>query len=93
MTKKELYKLTFNEAIEILSKETNEITSYDVLKDFIKLQIDEDNIFLAYHIIKAIWEDETPFSSDYYSYDYSMGTLDKPVPIFQLEDLEQYCED
>jgi len=93
MTKKELHKLTFNEAIEILSEETNEITSYDILKDFIKLQIEEDNIFLAYHLLKAIWEDETPFNSDYYSYDYSMGTLDTPTPIFQLEDLEQYCED
>lgn len=93
MTKKELYKMTFTEAVEELSEEVNEITSYDTLKDFVKLQLEEDNIFLAFHILKAMWEDTTPFDTDYYAYDYSMGTLDTPTPITQLEDLEIYCED
>ena len=93
MTKKELYKLSFEDAVNELSCETNTITTYDTLKDFIKLQIDKENNFLAYHLIKAIWEDETPFDSDYYDYDYTMGTLDKPTPLFNLEDLEKYCED
>ena len=93
MKKKELYKLSFQDAIDKLQYEINTITTYDVLKDFIKLQIDKENNYLAYHLIKSIWEDNTPFDSDYYDYDYTMGTLDKPTPLFNLEDLERYCED
>lgn len=92
MTKKELYKLTFQEAIEKLSEEYETITTYDTLKDFIKLQIDNENNYLALHLLQAIYDDDTPFLTDYYDYDYCMGTLEKPTPLYSLEDLERYCD-
>ena len=93
MTKKELYELTFEEAVEKLFDEGYTITTYDILKDFIKLQLDKENNYLAYHLIRTIYEDDCPFSTDYFDYDYSMGTLDKPTPLYNLEDLERYCDD
>lgn len=93
MTKKELHKLTFENALNQLYDEVNTITSYEVLKDYIKLKIDEDNILLALHLLKALWEDTSLDDADYYNYDYTCGTCDTPTPLTCLEDLERYCED
>lgn len=88
MRKRELKKLTFEEAIEKLQEENNCITTIDVLKEFAIDNINNDNLFLAIHILQALQENE----AEYYSYDYSMGTLETPTPIENLEDLEDYCE-
>lgn len=88
MKKRELKKLTFEEAIEKLQEENNCITTIDVLKEFAIDNINKGYYFLAIHILEALQEDE----AEYYSYDYSMGTLETPTPIKSLEDLEDYCE-
>ena len=87
MTKKELNTLTFDEAIEKLEEENDCITTYNILKEFAIDNINNDNLFIAIHILQAI-QDE----SEYYNYDYNMGTLETPTPITSLEDLEDYCE-
>ena len=87
MTKQELNTLTFDEAIEKLQEENNCITTYNILKEFAINNIDNDNLFIAIHILQAI-QDEY----EYYNYDYNMGTLETPTPITSLEDLEDYCE-
>ena len=89
MTINELNKLTFDEAVEKLQEETNCITTIDTLKDFAIKNINEDNLFLSIHILKALQENTT----DYYNYDYYIGTLDTPTPITNLKDLEDFCEE
>ena len=93
MKVKELKKLGFQNAVEILEQENDTITTYETLTDFAKNCIDNDNLFLAIHILKAIWEDTTIGETNYYSYDYTCGTCDKPKPITTIEDLEEFCED
>ena len=88
MKKRELKKLTFEEAIEKLQEENNYITTYDILKEFAIDNINNDNLLLAIHILQALQEDE----AYYYNYDYSAGTFETPTPIKSLEDLEDYCE-
>ena len=87
MKVKDLKKLTFEEAIEKLEEENDCITTIDVLKEFAIDNIKNDNLFIAIHILQALQENET----EYYSYDYSMGTLETPTPIEDLEDLEEFC--
>ena len=89
MTKTELYNTDFYTAVEKLSLEENTITCMEVLKDFIKIQIDEDGLYLAAHLLDAI----RSYHSEYYDYDYTMGTLDTPFPLTELEDLEDYCDE
>ena len=87
MKVRELKKLTFEEAIEKLEEENNCITTYSILKEFAIDNINNDNLFIAIHILQAI-QDE----AEYYNYDYNMGTLETPTPIKSLEDLEDFCE-
>lgn len=91
MTKKQFYRMSFEDAIEQLNEERNDITSYEVLKEFIKEKLEEDNINLVLHLVKAIWEDTSVGDSDYYQYDYTMGTYDTPKALNTLEDLEVFC--
>lgn len=88
MTKIELYKLNFENAASILEQENDQITTYENLKYFAIQNINEDMLFLAIHILEAINND----TAEYYDYDYSMGTLDKPVSLKTLEDLEDYID-
>ncbi|HRF69846.1 MAG TPA: hypothetical protein PKV66_00280 [Candidatus Pelethenecus sp.] len=88
MTKKELFSVDFQTAIDTLCEENEEITSYDTLKDFIKYNVERDNLLLAYHILENIKNEV----ADYYKYDYSMGTLDVPMPLKTLGDLQEFCD-
>lgn len=88
MTKKQLYKLDFETAIEKLQEEREDITDFGMLKDFAIENIETDNLYLAIHILTAL---NNTFDT-YYNYDYSMGTLDTPTPLKTLEDLEQFCD-
>lgn len=88
MTKKELYSMDFDTAIEKLQEENQDITDYGMLKDFAIENIETDNLYLAIHILTAL---NNTFDT-YYNYDYSMGTSDTPTPLKTLEDLEIYCK-
>ena len=91
MTKKEWEELTLDEAIDWAEWEygVNELTSEDSLIRFAKEKIDEDNLFLAIHILEAIYNSEEAYNG-YYLYDYSAGTTSTPTPITCKEDLESY---
>ena len=91
MTKKEWEELTLDEAIDYADYEygVNELTSEDSLIRFAKEKIDEDNLFLAIHILEAIYNSEEAYNG-YYLYDYSAGTTSTPTPITCKEDLESY---
>ena len=83
MTRAEFDSKTFEELIE-LAKEYSDVTDYETLKEFAKDKIDDDNLYLAIHVIEAINEEY----SDYYIYDYSMGTLETPTAVTCKEDIE-----
>jgi hypothetical protein len=51
-------------------------TKEDIL-DMVKSCINKDSLLLAAHLLNTIIEDD----AEYYSYDYSMGTLETPVAI------------
>ena len=91
MTKKEWEELTLDEAIDWADWEygVNELTSEDSLIRFAKEKIDEDNLFLAIHILEAIYNSEEAYNG-YYLYDYSAGTTSTPTPVTCKEDLEDY---
>ena len=91
MTKKEWEELTLDEAIDWADFEygVSELTSEDSLIRFAKEKIDEDNLFLAIHILEAIYNSEEAYNG-YYLYDYRAGTTSTPTPITCKEDLEGY---
>ena len=88
MTIEELHEMNFNVAAEILTIESDFVTSYETLKEFAIMQIRRDTLFLAIHILEAL--EEAP--ADFYHYDYCMGTLQTPSPLLTSSDLEDYCE-
>lgn len=89
MTILELYQKGFETAVIELSEQRDDITTYEELKEFIKNKIDDDNLYLAAHI--AEWLHKTPYS-DYYKYDYCMGTHQIPIPLKDISDLEDFCD-
>ena len=91
MTRAEWEELTLEEAIDWAYDNTNEITSEETLLAFAKQKIDDENIYMALHILNAIY-DSTEAYNGYYLYDYSMGTLFTPRPITCKEDLEAYID-
>lgn len=88
MTIKQLRSLSFTDAVNQLLDEHPDVTTYDALKKYAKEMIDNDNLLVAMHILDALKDDY----ADYYGYDYSMGTLETPTPLFDIDDLEDYCD-
>ena len=88
MTRAEFEAKSFEDVMEQLNEEYDHITTIDRLKDFIKENIDEDNFNVASHLCNAIWNDPNPDMSDWYDYDYCMGTCDTPASITKKEDVE-----
>ena len=86
---KELYNKNFNETVEELAQIDDRITTYETLISFAKENIDNGNLFLSIHILKAVWEKP----ADFYDYDYNMGTLETPTPLLLISDIEDYCEE
>jgi hypothetical protein len=89
MTRAEFESKSFEEVMEQLNAERDDITTYENLKEYAKMQIDNDNLNVAAHVLNAIWND----SQDWYNYDYNMGTLDTPVSIMEKADVEHLIDD
>lgn len=73
--------------MEQLTGEKDDITTYEQLKEFAVSKIEENNLFVAIHILEAINND----SAEWYVYDYCMGTLQTPFSVTCKEDIEQEC--
>lgn len=93
MTKAEFESKSFDEVMEQLDEECDEITTYYSLIDYIKTELDNDNLDLALFLLDAIYNDPSPYDSVWWIYDYSMGTLDTPVCVSAKEDVEHLIED
>ena len=90
MTIKQLYKLDFDTAIEQLMETHNDITTLDILKEYMQAKLNEDYFYLIAHLADALHNSASAF---YYSYDYSRGAFATPYPLTDLYNLEQFCTD
>lgn len=93
MTRLEFEEKSFDEIMEQLYEECNTITTLDTLKEFIKEKIDNDDFNMASHLCNAIWNDPNPSMSEWYDYDYCMGTMDIPICLSCKEDVEHLIYD
>ena len=92
MTREQFDNMSLEEVMEWVEENNNysPITTEEILIDFAKSKIDDENISMAIHVLGAIYNN--PYDTDYYLYDYSMGTLETPTPITCKEDLEDYID-
>jgi hypothetical protein len=90
MTRVEYEEMSFEEVLEWANENINDLTTEDVLINFAKSKIDDDNLSVAIHVLGAIHNN--PFDTEYYLYDYCMGTLEIPTPVTEKEDLEDYID-
>lgn len=91
MTRTEFEAMSLDELIEWANENTGYLTSEEILIQFAKDKIDDDNLYLAMHVLSAIYNSEEAYD-DCYLYDYSMGTLETPTPITCKEDLEHLID-
>ena len=54
MTRNEFETKSFDEVMEQLNEERDDITTYENLKEFAISQINEDRLFLAIHILELL---------------------------------------
>jgi hypothetical protein len=92
VTRKEFEEMSLEEVMDWVDNNNNysPITHEEILIDFAKTKIDDDNIGMAIHVLGAIYNN--PYDTEYYLYDYSMGMLETPTPITCKEDLEDYID-
>lgn len=90
MTEAEFKEMSFEELLDWANENINDLTTEDILIDFAKSKIDDDNIGVAIHILGAIHNN--PYDTEYYLYDYCMGTLETPTPVTEKEDLKDYID-
>lgn len=74
MTRAEFDEKSFDEVMEQLDEERDDITTYETLKEFAKVKVDGEELNVAIHILNALRND----NAEWYLYDYCMGTLDTP---------------
>lgn len=91
MTKTEFEKMSLDELIDWAYDNLDDITTEDVLIEFAKAKIDDDSLYLAMHVLSAIYNSEESYNG-YYLYDYNMGTLETPTPVTCKEDFEHLID-
>jgi len=89
MTREEYNNKNFQDIMEQLNEERDDITTYETLKDFAKEKIEEDSLLVAIHILEALQNDD----AEWYEYDYCMGTCQTPSGITEKEHIEHMIED
>lgn len=93
MKKSEFMQLDVTDAIDVAYNTFNvEITSEEILKEYIIHTIQNDNFTLALHLLQAVYESPAN-DTGMYLYDFAMGTLETPTPITCIEDLLDYIDD
>ena len=61
-----------------------------MLKDLINITVVKSQYYLSEHLVKALRNGNDEY---YWLYDYTMGTLDTPVPVNSLDDVEHLIDD
>ena len=88
MTRTEFEEKSFEEVMEKLDEERDDITTYEMLKEYATEKIKEDNFLVAIHILEALHSD----TAEWYEYDYCMGTLQTPSGITGKEHVEHFID-
>ena len=86
MTRTEYENMDFDDLMLWAYDNLDGITNEETLKEYGIKQLQDDNFCLGLYLINAIYNN--PYSTEWYSYDYSMGTLETPTPITEKEDIE-----
>ncbi len=86
MTKERFETISFDELMEWANENLDDVTHEEILKEFAMDKLQDDDFGMASHIINAIYEN--PYDTEWYRYDYCMGTLQTPSPITDKEDIE-----
>lgn len=86
MTRKKFEAISFDNLMIWAYMNLDDVTDEETLKEFAMEKLQDDNFGMALHIINAIYEN--PYDTEWYRYDYSMGTLQTPSPIVDKEDIE-----
>lgn len=71
MTEATYNEMSLDELLEWAYDSLDDLTTEDMLLEFAKRQIDNESIFMAIHVLKAVYESEEAYNG-YYLYDYSM---------------------
>lgn len=90
MTREQFEILCFEEMMEWAFENLDCVTDEDTLIQFAVEKIESDNLGLALHILNAVYNN--PYNTELYRYDYYMGTLEKPTPITDKEDIEDLID-
>ena len=91
MTRLEFEAMDLDELLEWAYENLDDLTTEDVLLEFAKSKIDDDNLYMAIHVLNAVYESEESYNG-YYLYDYNMGTLETPTPVTCKEDLKHLID-
>lgn len=78
--------MNFNEEIQKLLDTRDDITTRENLINFSIYNIHEDRLFLAIHILEAL----NTCDAEFFDYDFCMGTLDTPTPLYNMDDIQDY---
>lgn len=92
MTRREFEEMSLEELMDWVDDNVtySPITHEEILIDFAKTKIDDDDIGIAIHVLSAVYNNH--YDTEYYLYEYDMGTLSTPTPITCKEDLEDYID-
>ena len=90
MTRKEYEEMSFDTFMEWANENIDDVRSEEILKEYAMTELQDDNFNMVLHIIGAIFEN--PYSTEWYRYDYSMGTLETPIPITDKGDIEDLID-
>lgn len=83
---KNLKKIGFDKIMSKLYEESQLITDYDSLKNYIIDCINNDNNMLALHLLTSVYNSKG--NSIWYYYDYTAGTYCTPICLNSKEDVE-----
>lgn len=90
MTREQLEEMNFEEQMSWAMQNIDYVTTEETLKQFVVESVENDKFNMALHILNAIWDNQ--YTTEYYRYDYSMGTLETPTPIIELDDIEDLID-
>lgn len=90
MTREQYEDMSFEELMNWAYQNIDGITDEEMLKDYIIEKVNNDDFYMALHIINAI--NNNSYSTIWYRYEYSMGTLQTPSPIVDKEDIEDLID-
>ena len=90
MTREEFNEKSFDEIMERLDEEWDDIHTYESMTDFAgHLLLNNNDLYLAIHMLETMRDNP----AEWYLYDFTMGTLETPKAITCKEDLEDVIEE